>query len=865
MLGHLERIAASEAPALIEARPAAAGARRPRHPLQRAAPPRTFRPGQLWRPSRHADRASSSAQRGAFTDARESRRGLVAEAEGGTLFLDEVDALSAKAQVTLLRFLRDQHYRPVGTATERRTDLRLIAAANRPLDALVAQHQFRADLLYRLKILHLVLPPLRARGDDKSACSRAALRGPLRCRTARDACRQYPATRAWMRRYAWPGNVRESENWVHRQFLILPRRRTRPRRRARARTCRLRARRPIAPRAFAQAKAEAVRSFESDYLRRMLDATGGNVTVPRAARRQGAARLRQAAEEARPRRRQPGGLIPTRRVGSDPPGRPADPSPDRDPPSCARVAGRPQQPGIGLALWCGTVPSAPNCMRTRGAPDPSHRGPSGLAPARCRLGGWRSALVARRTGCRRVARETELALATLVRRRRLRQCAWPTATRCTAGARRAATRRHGGGCSGGRQAIATNKEQSVMVQVSFPGVYIQEKSSGVRTITGVATSIAAFVDAFPRGPRRGRAVPELSPTSSASSEASAQTRPRATASSSSSRMAAANAGSCAFDPDRRSAGQQRGSRRAPSSAPDRRHRRRDVPHRRGAPDARAIATNPGVWGTTSSSRSTTTPVRRRPPSTSSPPKIVVENGRTRVVTQRDLRNLTMGRGTEQRAVAVINAGSRLVQLDRDGMAALTVPPCPQPLGDRGPERSATRWPSIPPRPVRPSASNDVGSAGARIHRDPEPAARPRHAGAGLRRAAIGALRGARRRTPNASARWRDRAPDRHRNRRVAVPPADSQGGRRRRLDPAAATLDHRRPGRRQPDGARSRRGGAERPATPPRRRARRPSIPVGAAAHHRQPGSEDRPVRARDVDLVNILCVPHAANWPTTT
>ena len=278
MLGHLERIAASEAPALIEGETGSGkelaaraihynGPRRhgPFVPVNCGALPDTLIESELF-----------GVQRGAFTDARESRRGLVAEAEGGTLFLDEVDALSAKAQVTLLRFLQDQHYRPVGTATERRTDLRLIAAANRPLDALVAQHQFRADLLYRLKILHLVLPPLRERGDDVGLLAQHFV-ACFAAKYGRNALPVHPATRAWMRRYAWPGNVRELENWVHRQFLMCrgdalvhddalapaPAGRGAP---------------ADAPRAFAQAKAEAVRSFESDYLRRMLDATGGNVT-----------------------------------------------------------------------------------------------------------------------------------------------------------------------------------------------------------------------------------------------------------------------------------------------------------------------------------------------------------------------------------------------------------------------------------------------------------------------------------------------------------------------------------------------------------------------------------------------------------
>ena len=104
--------------------------------------------------------------RGAFTDAREARAGVVAQAERGTLFLDEADALSPKAQVSLLRFLQDFRYRPVGTTTEVASDVRVIAAANQDLHGLVDDGRFRRDLLYRLNILNLWVPPLRGRPAD---------------------------------------------------------------------------------------------------------------------------------------------------------------------------------------------------------------------------------------------------------------------------------------------------------------------------------------------------------------------------------------------------------------------------------------------------------------------------------------------------------------------------------------------------------------------------------------------------------------------------------------------------------------------------------------------------------------------------
>ena len=278
MLEQLRCIARSDAPTLIEGETGSgkemaarlvhyAGSRRdgPFIPVNCGALPDTLIESELF-----------GVERGAFTDARQSRRGLVSEAGGGTLFLDEVDALSAKAQVTLLRFLQDRRFRSVGHAHELRTDARVVAAANRALDALVAHGDFRADLLYRLKILYLVLPPLRERAADIELLARhfvARLAGrygaPKRDFDA--------ATLAWMTAHTWPGNVRELENWVHRRFLMsagacitfddAPMARLEPT-----------GPKPTGLSSFRLAKAEAVECFERDYLRRALVAAGGNVS-----------------------------------------------------------------------------------------------------------------------------------------------------------------------------------------------------------------------------------------------------------------------------------------------------------------------------------------------------------------------------------------------------------------------------------------------------------------------------------------------------------------------------------------------------------------------------------------------------------
>ena len=158
-------------------------------------------------------------RRGAFTDAREDQPGLVAIAQGGTLFLDEIDALPVRAQITLLRFLQDHEYRPLGGRAEQHADIRIIAASNASIDALTAAGDFRADLLYRLKILHLRVPALRERTGDATLLADhfinvASVRFGIPAKTLA------PDTLHWFDSYGWPGNVRELENLVYREFLL---------------------------------------------------------------------------------------------------------------------------------------------------------------------------------------------------------------------------------------------------------------------------------------------------------------------------------------------------------------------------------------------------------------------------------------------------------------------------------------------------------------------------------------------------------------------------------------------------------------------------------------------------------------------
>ena len=222
--------------------------------------------------------------RGAFTDARESRPGLVAQAEGGTLFLDEVDALSPKAQVSLLRFLQDLRYRPVGSRSEARADVRVLAATNGDLEREVKLGHFRQDLLYRLDVLALALPPLRERGDDVQLLADHF----LRIYNAQDGTttrRLSAAGRAWMRRYAWPGNVRELENQLRRACLMASGPEIDLPARCAAGPGGSEEESASAPDDFNAAKARAIEAFERGFLLRMLAETGGNVSL--AARRCG--------------------------------------------------------------------------------------------------------------------------------------------------------------------------------------------------------------------------------------------------------------------------------------------------------------------------------------------------------------------------------------------------------------------------------------------------------------------------------------------------------------------------------------------------------------------------------------------------
>jgi transcriptional regulator with PAS, ATPase and Fis domain len=210
-------------------------------------------------------------ERGAFTDARERRPGVIALAEGGTVFLDEVDALSSRAQIALLRFLQDQRYRPLGASADTRANVRVIAATNRNLEQLVERGEFRSDLFFRIKILFVELPPLRLRAGDPTLLAEHFIDECAR-RFQHPKKRLTAQAQLWLESYHWPGNVRELENLImreslmaeHSELLDLPREPAAP---------------PLAGRgSYAAAKAAAVADFERRFLRDLLTRAAGNVT-----------------------------------------------------------------------------------------------------------------------------------------------------------------------------------------------------------------------------------------------------------------------------------------------------------------------------------------------------------------------------------------------------------------------------------------------------------------------------------------------------------------------------------------------------------------------------------------------------------
>ena len=161
-------------------------------------------------------------ERGAFTDARQQKRGLFETADGGTIFLDEIGEMTLGLQAKLLRFLEEKTFKRVGGLADIRVDVRVVAATNRDLEKEVKSGKFREDLFYRLQVMPIVLPPLRERRGDVPLLANYYIdrfnrefRKKIRGLTA--------AATALLEQYQWPGNVRELRNAIERAMLLVDR------------------------------------------------------------------------------------------------------------------------------------------------------------------------------------------------------------------------------------------------------------------------------------------------------------------------------------------------------------------------------------------------------------------------------------------------------------------------------------------------------------------------------------------------------------------------------------------------------------------------------------------------------------------
>jgi transcriptional regulator with PAS, ATPase and Fis domain len=158
-------------------------------------------------------------EKGAFTNAYQTKHGIVEVADKGTLFLDEISEMPLALQAKLLRFLDSGEFRRVGGTKAMSVDVRVIAATNSNLTDAIREGNFREDLYYRLNVINITIPPLRERRDDIEELARHFLKKYSR-KLSKDIKEFDPAVFDLLTRYQWPGNVRELENVVERAVIL---------------------------------------------------------------------------------------------------------------------------------------------------------------------------------------------------------------------------------------------------------------------------------------------------------------------------------------------------------------------------------------------------------------------------------------------------------------------------------------------------------------------------------------------------------------------------------------------------------------------------------------------------------------------
>jgi DNA-binding NtrC family response regulator len=225
---------------------------------------------------------------GAFTGAHVSKDGLIAEAEGGTLFLDEVQSLGSTNQMKLLRFLQEKEYRRLGESKVRYADVRIIAATNTDLRTAVTKGSFREDLLFRLRVIPIEVPPLRSRQEDIILLCEHFIQYYSELYQVPSITLSKEASQL-MQSYEWPGNVRELENCICYLSCLQPQGPVLAKDLLTFLSCSAKelpeANASISSKAFNDAKREVIQEFELVYISQALRRTGGNIA--KAARESG--------------------------------------------------------------------------------------------------------------------------------------------------------------------------------------------------------------------------------------------------------------------------------------------------------------------------------------------------------------------------------------------------------------------------------------------------------------------------------------------------------------------------------------------------------------------------------------------------
>lgn len=207
-------------------------------------------------------------EKGAFTGATQSRRGLLAQAEGGTFFMDEISEMPPTMQAKLLRVLSEMVFYPLGSNRTVKVDTRIVAASNKNLEEEVKQGRFREDLFYRIHVIHLKVPPLRERKEDIPLLARHFFR-KYADKMKKDAIGFSQGAFQKLMAYDWPGNVRELENCVESAVAMTDKKVI-----SEDLVLQSKAASASGPMAFKDAKTE----FERQYLIHLMEITEGNVS-----------------------------------------------------------------------------------------------------------------------------------------------------------------------------------------------------------------------------------------------------------------------------------------------------------------------------------------------------------------------------------------------------------------------------------------------------------------------------------------------------------------------------------------------------------------------------------------------------------